>query len=441
MPVLPKNRSLSYRKRPLFVIQVYSEDSDDQENHLVDSWRWDSSAPLDHAECVNLLIERLEKAYDIGYRDFCLHMPVGKATNSAEGFYGVNPWTGMPENRQQEMVALYDWIKERKLLNPSGFTFGIYISIPARKDFNETLIGLFNDGITVPDPSNLTSQNWLKNQVDKWAETGAERLWLDSAANTDSQSEMQSISFYEAFNIQKPFYESLNFHVGGGDIPVSSDFLSIDESVTNDAWLGSNSYIDTFEKLVNDTFSFDYNAATRVCSINTFAPGESYEAPWGGIYSLTGNLFTRGGTVSPWVSGDVVYIKTNNGFTYGKYVIENILDDGKFTLSSTQPYSAGVLPVTDCTNVIAQYTLRPGIATTNWTPINETDEITIAFHSVNGFSNQKMIDLMDNGLRIGFWGSLDYDSVDNDEAGRIYNNYLDWITSKSTTTRVIRKQN
>ncbi len=441
MPILPRNRSLSYRKRPLFVIQVYSEDSDDQENHLVDSWRWDSFAPLDHAGCVNALIKRLDQAYDIGYRDFCLHMPVGKTTDSAEGFYGVNPWTGMPVNRQQEMTALYEWIQAKKLLNPSGLTFGIYISIPARKDFDGTLIGLVSGEITIPDPSTLIGQNWLKNQVNSWSETGAERLWLDSAANTDSQSEMQSLSFYEAFNIQKPYYESLNFHVGGGDIPVSSDFLSIDESVVNDAWLGSNSYIDTLESLVNDTFSFNYNAATRVCTINTFAPGKSYEAPWGGIYSLTGNLFTRGGTVSPWVSGDVVYIKTNNGFTYGKYVIESITGNDTITLSSTQPYAAGSLPVTNCTNVVAQYTLRPGIATTNWTPINETDEITIAFHSVNGFSNQKMIDLMDNGLRIGFWGSLDYDSIDNDEAERIYNNYLDWITSKSTTTRVIRKQN
>jgi len=212
MPNLPITRYLSYRKRPLYAIQVHNGNASDG-NELVPQWGWDNASPVSDKTAVETLIANLDMAYNIGYRDFIFHMPAGQSPENTF-YYPGSHWYTIPESRREAITSnLGEWIAAKKAENPeNGFTFGIYISIPARDDYDLTNLKLEPlTEIHLPEPDKEEDRTWLNGQVEGWLQVGINRVWLDAASSLSVQPNFEGRNIdvlHDGALLQKTYYES-----------------------------------------------------------------------------------------------------------------------------------------------------------------------------------------------------------------------------------------
>jgi hypothetical protein len=428
---LTNRRSYSYRLRPFAIISMH-DGSDTNDNQLVEPWRFDASAPYTDEKCVQYLIDRLDDLYKLGYKDFGIHMPVGKVETDLTVFYSVNQWTGMPTSRQDALVALQSWISDKRALTPD-LSFALFTSIPARTDLDTSQVGLYDQNIFAPQPADVAADAaWLLAQVEGWISIGVDRLWLDMGADDANEYGGLGTTVNKAAQYQRPFYENLGLNTGYSNFPVdSNDFTLIrdDPDLGAASYICNNLFIDTYDKMIYDSFYFNYEVSTRKCSITTV------------IDDITGPTYTQGGSVAYWEEGDTIYIKSNNGFD-GNYLIESVINSNSFKLSATQPFVSAGLPGTDVNGVLAEYTKRPGLTSVNWSTNTTINELAAGFFPSSGYPKKTMKEILGKGIRVGFWNYLETDFKDDAQytANLVMDAYNEYLDAKITQRR-IWKQN
>lgn len=436
MPNLPITRYLSYRKRPLYAIQVHSGNVADG-NELVSQWGWDNASPVSDKTAVETLIANLDMAYNIGYRDFMFHMPAGQSPDNTF-YYGGSHWYTIPESRRQILSeSLKEWIGSKNENSPEkGFTFGIYISIPARDDYDLTQLSLEPlDKIHLPEPDkDSKDKDWLDGQVEGWKEIGINRIWLDAASSLDNQTHLEGRNIdvlHDGALIQKEYLERIhNIHTGGEALVTDgTNNWAIDEKYSYIMpWIATSDWVDIYDRLTstNLSFTFDYNSTTRICTITTPS------------FSLSSVGYTS------FATGDTVKINYHPSIPTGRYIIEERTSDTSFKLSTDSVIEGltAVLPISNTTGLTGGTFYRPGILSSTWTAPEKTDELCLCFRPESGYHAEVLTNMLSKGLRIGVWTFLTNMPNTNTEqaAQKIYDTYLTWIRSNAVTTRMIRRQ-
>lgn len=436
MPNLPITRYVSYRKRPLYAIQVHNGSLTDG-NELIPQWGWDNASPISDKAAVELLVANFDMAYEIGYRDFLFHMPAGQSPENTF-YYPGSHWYTIPQSRRDQIEEILGkWIETKKALNPeNGFTFGIYISIPARDDLDLNSLSLEPlTEIHLPDPNkNEGDRTWLDGQVEGWIGVGINRVWLDAASSLDPQPHLAGRDvdvLHEGALLQKPYFENtFNLHTGGEAIIVDpTNSWAIDEKYSSVMpWIAVSDWIDIFDRLTSTSlsFTFNYNAATRICTITT--PG----------FSLSTVGYTN------FMPGDNLKIGYHPFIPGSRYFIEERINNTSFKLSTTSTIegTSVILPVSNLNGLTGGTIYRPGIISSTWTAPEKQDEICFCFRPESGYHTENLISFLSKGFRIGMWTFLT--NLPNSDletsAQKNYDAYVTWIRSNAKTTRIIRRQ-
>lgn len=436
MPNLPITRYLSYRKRPLYAIQVHNGNVNDG-NGLVSQWGWDNASPVADKTAVETLIANLDMAYNIGYRDFLFHMPAGQSPENTF-YYGGSHWYTIPESRRQVLSeSLKEWIASKKADNPeNGFTFGIYISIPARDDYDLTQLSLEPlDKIHLPEPDKDSGdKSWVDGQVEGWLEIGINRVWFDAASSLDAQPHFEGRNIDVLFDgalIQKEYLERIhNLHTGGEALVTDgTNNWAIDEKYSSVMpWMAVSDWIDIYDRLTSTSlsFNFDYNATTRICTITTPS------------FSLSAQGY------SDFVAGDNLKIGYHPSIPTSRYIIEERINNTSFKLSTESIVEglSAILPVSNITGLTGGTFYRPGLISSTWNAPKNTDELCFLFRPESGYHANIITDFLKNGFRVGVWTFLGTmpDTNTTQGAEKIFDTYMTWIRSNAVTTRIIRRQ-
>lgn len=419
----------------MYAIQVHNGNASDG-NELVPQWGWDNASPVSDKTAVETLIANLDMAYNIGYRDFIFHMPAGQSPENTF-YYPGSHWYTIPESRREAITSnLGEWIAAKKAENPeNGFTFGIYISIPARDDYDLTNLKLEPlTEIHLPEPDKEEDRTWLNGQVEGWLQVGINRVWLDAASSLSVQPNFEGRNIdvlHDGALLQKTYYESqFNLHTGGEAIVTDgTNNWAIDKKYSSVMpWMAVSDWIDIYDRLTSTSlsFNFDYNSTTRVCTITTPA------------FSLSAQGYTS------FVSGDTVKVGYHPSMPSGRYLIEERTSDTSFKLSTASVIEnlSAVLPVSNTTGLTGGTFYRPEILSSTWTAPEQTDELCLLFRPESGYSTSAITGFLQKGLRIGVWTFLQTLPNTNTEqaAQNIYDTYMTWIRSNAVTTRIIRRQ-
>jgi len=416
--------------RPLYVVQVHSGNPSDPVNGLRNEWRWNGLSPPTDAAAVQWVINRFQTAYDVGYRDFMFHMPAGNyiAPGATAFYYGSNHWYTMLTGRKAEITAtLGAWITAKRIATANNFSFGLYISIPARNDFDNTNIELPGGEIHIPETFVVQDRTWLIDQVEPWLQVGVDRIWLDGASDDDLDGDPGlTRTLYSGSLTQKSFYESMGVDVVGGEaIPLESYALTtagipvigsgnVDTAKSKVMpWLGTSEFIDIYDKLTNP-FYFKYDYSTRVVTAtsSTGATLSSYFASQG--YTMA-------------ASGDCVAVGYASGiFEHGKYFIQSVSAN---TLTLTGPSAQyWNLPTASITaNLYARGVVQNFRTSGDWTLPAGHDEVTIASMSRSAYGTADFVDIMNRGFRLGVWD-------DASQLQRVMAAYQIWLNGATGST-------
>lgn len=419
----------------MYAIQVHNGNASDG-NELVPQWGWDNASPVSDKTALETLIANLDMAYGIGYRDFLFHMPAGQSPENTF-YYAGSHWYTIPESRRESIVAnLGEWIAAKKAENPeNGFTFGIYISIPARDDLDITSLRLepLNE-IHLPEPDKEEDRIWLNGQVEGWLEVGINRVWLDAASSLDQQPHLEGRNIdilHDGALLQKTYYESeFNLHTGGEALVTDgTNNWAIDDKYSSVMpWMAVSDWVDIYDRLTSTTlsFNFDYNAATRICTITTPA------------FSLSAVGYTN------FVAGDNLKVAYNGAMPTSRYIIEERISNTSFKLSTESIIEglSAVLPVSNTTGLTGGTFYRPGIISSTWEAPEKTDELCLLFRPESGYHAESLKGFLEKGFRIGCWTFLGTMPNTNTQQGtqKVYDAYMVWTRSKAVTTRIIRRQ-
>ena len=431
-----RNRDFSYRMRPVFRVDLFTRNfTKDPINGLIDEWKWYNQSLTDK-EVVEWLVALLDDAYDLGYRDFALYMPAGGSQTSS--YAGANQWHTIPEERRvhiQEILG--SWISGKASLHPTGFfTFGLYISIPARNDNDYKELDLPMDDITLPKIGTAEGNEWLTKQVINWVEMGVNRVWLEGGSDETARDELGGESLYNAALEQKDFYESLGIRTVGADsFPITpyeyeNDIQPVPESGEIDQdketvmpWTCTSDWLDIWDTKT-EPFYFTYDYATRRCYAST-SDGEY----------LLDNFFYDQFYDDYFEDTDLIKIDNSSEILVrGKYKVNQIYDAGSIELFTNAFQDCQSLPGTAVNDVLALYCegiISHGRATDYWM-INNFGEMGIILSYDACYTDDRIKGFMELGFRVGA-------NTDLTIAGSVMDNYTAWIGEKSIFRRIVRR--
>lgn len=413
--------------------------TNDPVNGLRDEWRWNGANPPTDAAALSWLIGLYNNAYNAGVRDFILHMPAGVSQGS--NYYGANHWFTIPERRRTEIKSsLGNWIRDRRALHaPDYFTFGIYISIPIRDDYDSSQLDLTEGSIHFPDPNNPQDIQWLKEQVDEWINIGIDRVWLDAAADDSPRAELGNKSLYAAALIEKEFYELNGIKtVAGEALPLQGYTLTgvgipipgsgnihpvLSQSMP---FMGTTDWMDVWDKKTQP-FWFTYNWITRQCSVCDES-GENFSLSY----------FTSQGYTSV-ESGDINNVYFRSGiFLRGKYYVDpSGLGPASLFLAINANQICQSLPTQDPNDVPTLRSngiINHGRTTQYWTLPNGNEELCFLINYAACYEDSIITGMLNRGFRIG----INEDSTILAQVMPLYNS---WLSGKSVYRKIIRRHN
>lgn len=431
-----RNRDFSYRMRPVFRVDLFTGNFEkDPINGLRNEWKW-YDQHLSDKEVVDWLVTLLDDAYNLGYRDFALYMPAGGSQTSS--YAGGNHWHTIPEERRVYISEkLGSWITEKAALHPAYFfTFGLYLSIPARNDFDYTEIDLPMDDITLPKIGSAEGNKWLLEQVKDWMDVGINRIWLEGGSDDTARDELGGESLYNAALEQKDFYESLGIQVVGSDsfpltpytydndiqpVPGSGKIDSDKETLM--PWICTSDWLDTWD-IKTEPFYFIYDYLKRKC----------YACTSDGEYLLD-NFFYDEFYDSYFEDTDLLKIDNlSEMLVKGKYRIRQIYDPGTVELYENVSQECQTLPGTAVVDVPVLYCegiINHGRTTSVWS-VNNYGELGIILSYDACYTDDRIKGFMELGFRVGA-------NTDLTIADSVMNNYTAWIGEKSIFRRIVRR--
>jgi hypothetical protein len=155
------------------IVGTFSGDYEEDEFGLAEWWS-------DEEEAIAGLIERIQDAYDAGFRRFVLNRP-GGCCEADEAVISNNVWGAMPEWKQTGLTTTFkDWWQALVATDPT-VQLGIYAGWMIRDDHDDTEQCMGTD-YHQPDLNDSDDVTYLRAIWENWIDIGLRFYIADNAA-------------------------------------------------------------------------------------------------------------------------------------------------------------------------------------------------------------------------------------------------------------------
>lgn len=372
----PAVTSVPVNNRPCYMVQFHNGNPNDTASGLNDRWRWGGTNPPTDAEAVQWLIDSMEEAYAVGYRDFIFHMIGGSLTT--DGWFTSSQWFVIPASRRTEMInVLAPYIAAKKEQHPE-YTVTEYRGIPIRNDRVMTNNELANGIMHLPDTNVTADLRWLELNDFPWLNIGVNRIMLDAAAATYTDSQFGGRSLNDGALVLQTYLQSKGFEVAGEAIPVDSatDYDFDPNYLYQMPWMCTSQFFEIYDRIVTNFTGATYTASSHVITKAGYFSGYTFQ------------------------TGDLLQIGFNSAFPFGVYRILQKIDNDSVQIS-LEVNTGATIPTTDVSGILGFGIIRPGYRTSRWyNPSPETQELGVVQFYGSGWDSDTFTDLLNRGFRL-----------------------------------------